>query len=257
MKLLQRSPRPLRLTQAGILLLNFAKEVATRTQELSGSLTELKEGIAGEVRIGAITSIATFLLPSLVRAILDSFKNLRITISAQNVRQLCDSVRTGELDLAIVLSDQEPSGVCASVLRTEPFYFVVAPDHPAADKAQMSLKTLRNCPLIMGQESSSYTQMLNRMLRKKGVSRYEVAARISTLEGMREITRTGIGIGVLPHYVVEGDIRRKALTRLRIKGVDLHANIYLVENARSVETPTLAAVKNLMITCMTRSVRTD
>ena len=103
-------------------------------------MTELKEGIAGEVRIGAITSIATLLLPSLVRAILDNFKNLRVTISAQNVSQLCESVRTGELDLAIILSDQEPSGLSASVLRTELFYFVVAPGHSAAGTAQLGVE---------------------------------------------------------------------------------------------------------------------
>ena len=205
-----------------MLLLDFAKEVANRTQDLvSASLTELKEGIAGEVRIGAITSIATLLLPSLVRAILDNFKNLRVTISAQNVSQLCESVRTGELDLAIILSDQEPSGLSASVLRTELFYFVVAPGHSAAGTAQLGVDMLRNSPLIMGQESSTYTQMLTRLLRKKGVSPYEVAARISTLEGMKEITRTGIGIGILPQYIVERDIRRKTLTRLDIKGGEL------------------------------------
>jgi DNA-binding transcriptional LysR family regulator len=252
MKLFHRSPRPLRLTQAGLLLLNFAKEVAEKNQQLGASLAELKEGIAGEVRIGAITSIATFLLPSIVRSILDNFKNLRITISAQNVSQLCDSVRTGELDLAIILSDQEPSGVSASVLRTESFYFVVAPDHPYAGKVPLRVKTLKRSPLIMGQESSSYTQMLNRMLRKNGLSRYDVAARISTLEGMKEITRAGIGIAILPLYVIEGDIRRKTLARLRIKGAELRANIYLVESARSVETPTIAAVKNLIMSYMTR-----
>jgi DNA-binding transcriptional LysR family regulator len=255
MKLFHRSPRPLRLTQAGLLLLDFAKEVANRTQELSASLTDLKEGIAGEVRIGAITSITTFLLPSLVRTILHNFKNLRVTISAQNVSQLCESVRTGELDLAIILSDQEPGGLSASVLRTETFYCVVAPDHAAAGTTQLGVKMLGNYPLIMGQESSSYTQMLTRLLRKKGVSRYEVAARISTLEGMKEITRTGIGIGILPEYIVERDIRRKTLTRLRLKGGELHANIYLVENVRSVETATLVAVKNLIVTSMTRSAR--
>jgi DNA-binding transcriptional LysR family regulator len=114
-------------------------------------------------------------------------------------------------------------------------------------------KILRNSPLIIGQESSSYTQMLNRMLRKKGLSRYEVVARISTLEGMKEITRTGIGIGILPQYIVEGDIRRNTLTRLHVKSGELRANIYLVENTRSVETPTLSAVKNLLMTYMTRS----
>lgn len=122
-RLFDRSPRPLRLTQAGVLLLNFAKEVMQRTRQLSASLTELKGGIAGEVKIGSITSIATFLLPPIVRAILDNFKNLRVTISAQNVSQLCESVRKGEIDLAIVLSDQKPSGLSVQVLRTESFLF--------------------------------------------------------------------------------------------------------------------------------------
>ena len=254
-KLFDRSPRPLRLTQAGVLLLTFAKDVMYRAQALSASLAELKEGIAGEVKIGAITSIATFLLPPIVRGILDRFKNLRITVSAQNVSQLCESVRRGEIDFAIFLSDQEPSGVSARVLRTEPLFFVVAPDHMSASQRQMRMESVRNTRFIMGQEGSSYTKMLDRMLQKKGVSRYEVAARISTLEGMKEIARTGIGVGILPQYIVEREIRTKALRRIQIKGVELCANIYLVENVLSVETRTVVAVRNLIINYISGRLR--
>ena len=143
-KFFDRSPRPLRLTQAGVLLLTFAKDVMYRAQALSASLAELKEGVAGEVKIGAITSIATALLPSIVRGILDRFKNLRITVSAQNVSQLCESVRRGEIDFAILLSDQEPSGVSARVLRTESLFFVVAPDHVSASQRQLRMESAKH-----------------------------------------------------------------------------------------------------------------
>lgn len=132
---------------------------------------------------------------------------------------------------------------------------MVAPDHFLAHKRQISPKRLQNTPFVVGQEGSSYAEMLNRMLQKKGFSEYEVAARISTLEGMKEITRTGIGIGILPEYIVEREIRNKILTPIHIKGLDLYANIYLVENARLMATPTVIMVRNLIISHMTRSPR--
>lgn len=253
-KLVDRSRRPLRLTQAGVLFLNFAKEVIHRTQQLSASVAELKGEIAGEIKIGAITSMATFLLPSIVQDILEKFKTLRVIISAQNVSQLCEAVRRGEIDLAIVLSDLEPSQLSAHILGVESLCFVVAPSHELARAQRITSKKLRKSPFVVGQESSSYTEMLDRLLKKRGFSEYKVAARISTFEGMKEITRTGIGISILPKYTVDRELRNKTLVAVHVKGLELYANIYLVENARHVETPTLMAVKNLIIDHITARV---
>src|SRR5262245_24264336 len=63
LKLFDRSKRPLRLTEAGSVFLQFAKELNNKTRDLGRMLAELAVGTAGDVRIGATNSIASYLLP--------------------------------------------------------------------------------------------------------------------------------------------------------------------------------------------------
>src|SRR5688572_13537603 len=60
LKLFNRSERPLRLTEAGSIFLQFAREVTNKANEVDRSLRELAIGTAGEVKIGASTSVGAY-----------------------------------------------------------------------------------------------------------------------------------------------------------------------------------------------------
>ncbi len=246
LKFFERSPRPLQLTEAGRIFLDFAREVNNRTEDLERLFLDLAGGIGGEVRIGAVSGIASYVLPIIVKNIREKYQKVRVTILAETVYRLWESVRHGEVDVALILADKYPTDLVATQLRTEKLHFVASPDHLLSGKRSAPLKELRFTPLVMGLKGGAYTQMLERMLEKQGLSEYTVVARISSFEGMKEITRAGIGVSILPEFTVRGELREKQLVRLTVKGVDLSASFMLVERRRHTETPTITAVKELI-----------
>ncbi len=246
LKFFERSLRPLQLTEAGRIFLDFAREVNDRTKDLERLFLDLAGGIGGEVRIGAVSGIASYVLPIIVKNIREKYQKVRVTILAETVYRLWESVRHGEVDVALILADKYPTDLVATQLRTEKLHFVASRDHLLLGKRSAPLKELRFTPLVMGLKGGAYTQMIERMLEKQGLSEYTVVARISSFEGMKEITRAGIGVSILPEFTVRGELREKQLVRLTVKGVDLSASFMLVERRRHTETPTITAVKELI-----------
>ena len=80
LQLIDRSTRPIKLTEAGRLFLQFSIQIVNQTADLERTMSELAGGIFGEVRIGATTSVGAYLLPPLAGQLVESFPKLTITI---------------------------------------------------------------------------------------------------------------------------------------------------------------------------------
>src|SRR6266545_3385589 len=63
LRLIDRSTRSIQLTEAGQLFLQFSTQIVNQTADFERTMSELAHGVSGEVKIGATTSIGTYLLP--------------------------------------------------------------------------------------------------------------------------------------------------------------------------------------------------
>lgn len=88
--LFDRSKRPPRLTEVGRTVLDFGKQLVSTTGDLERYLQEFSSGISGEVRVGAISSISSYLLMPIVSQILKNSPNLKISIMTQSRSLLYD-----------------------------------------------------------------------------------------------------------------------------------------------------------------------
>jgi DNA-binding transcriptional LysR family regulator len=245
LKLIDRSERPLRLTEAGHLFLQFAEETVNKAETLAIFLKELAGGVAGQVRIGASLSVGAYLLPRLLGKILKKYPKLQLDVFTQNREIVCDAVAESRVDFGIVLSDEPPQNLQSTPLRDEPFYIVAAANHFLLRKRKATVQRLEKTPFIVGM-SNDYTQMADRMLRSLGVVRYPVGFRISNFEGRKECVRAGVGVTVLPKFTVADEFRKNTLASVKVKGITLSASILLIENPRHLSSPSVRFVKELI-----------
>jgi DNA-binding transcriptional LysR family regulator len=244
LKLLDRAERPLRLTEAGTAVLAFAKEMNNRREELQRFLRELASGNAGEVKIGASTSIGTYLFPQIASTILSKAPQLNLEVIIQGRTLVCESVRRAEVNFGLILTERTPEGLLGQSLKTEFLCFVSSPKHPLAGKKRISLEQLSLVPFVAGPKSSEFAIMVERSLEARGLYNYPVRLRISNYEGIKEAIRANIGIGMLPKFTVEREVKEKILTILDINYSPFLVNLMLIERPGSSLTPTIRALKN-------------
>ena len=108
-------------------------------------------------------------------------------------------------------------------------------------------------PFIVGPEGTEYTEMSNPVLSRCGLSEYSVAARISNFEGVKEVVHAGLGIGLLPFFMLKREIRQGALKQLKVSGFDASATIMQIERLEHLATPTIIRVKDYLNAAILRS----
>jgi DNA-binding transcriptional LysR family regulator len=246
LKLIDRSQRPLRLTEAGRLFFQFAEDTLNKADSLRNFFRELERGVAGQVRVGASLSVGSYLLPTIVGKILQQHPKLQLNVFTQNRELVCDAVSQSRVDFGIVLSDEVPQNLQVTSLRIEPFHIVARKNHPLTKKTNNTVEKLQTTSFIIGM-SNDYSLMVDRMLRSVGVVNYSVGCRISSFEGRKECVRAGVGITVLPKFTVEAEYRKNVLAPVELKAVRLSAPIMLIENPRHLSSPSVTLVKDLLV----------
>jgi LysR family transcriptional regulator, transcriptional activator of the cysJI operon len=248
LKLVDRSQRPLKLTEAGELFLSYAQEIITRVDELSHSLRSLSAGNLGEVRIGATRSVGTFLLPKIVQGILKEFSNLKILLITQPRALTYQLLQEGTIDFAVIMSDLSPKGFRVTPLRSEPLCLVASSKHPLAKQKIISAQQLQKSRFITGIRGNGYSEMLDQLSEQSGLPEPSATLQISTLQGRTEAAKAGLGVTVLPHFVVDSAIRIGALTKLTFKNIRLvSVQIMLVQRARTTPRANVDQVMKLIV----------
>jgi DNA-binding transcriptional LysR family regulator len=248
--LLDRSKRPPRLTEIGRTVLDFGKQIVNTTGDLERYLHEFSSGISGEVRVGAISSISAYLLVPIVFQLLKKSPNLKISIMAQSRALLYDAVRHSGVDFAIVLSDEKPESLAVEVIRSERLCFAVSSKHFLRSKRSVTIADLKTAPFVHSLEGREYTKMVDRLLQRMGLRDVKVAMRVSNWESIQEAARAGVGIAVLPKFVIERSQEQRGtkIYALPVQGVNSHADIMLVENPhRHFVSPSVTLVKNAFV----------
>jgi DNA-binding transcriptional LysR family regulator len=155
-----------------------------------------------------------------------------------------ESVRRADVDFGLVLSDKPPEGLKSRALKAERLCLFVSLNHALARKRRPNLRDLASVPFVVGPQGTEYTEMITRVLTRCGLSEYSVAARISNFEGVKEVVHGGLGIGLLPSFMIQREIQERALLELKVHGFNASATIMQIERFEHLATPTIIRVKD-------------
>jgi DNA-binding transcriptional LysR family regulator len=245
--LLDRSARPLALTDAGKTFLEFAALMMNTIEQCNSHMKEVAAGEAGEVKIGASTSIAAFLLPEIIAQVLGNLPKVKIEISVLGRPWVYEALHQCAIHFGIVLTDTLPPEFVTKLVRKEPLCIVSSPTHPLARKSSVEIKELTHTGFIVGTEGRDYTAMIHQILKRMGVTTYPIALRISNFEGMKRAISAGVGVGILPRFTVDRELKKKTLVTLPIPGANLASSILLIERRKIPSSPCVDRVKTLVL----------
>lgn len=228
-RLLERSTRHLRLTEAGALVLASARNVEDAVRDLAANLDREGRAPAGILRVATTHDLAPLLVAPAAAAMVARYPALRIEIVADDAAHDLIEER---FDLAVRLGTPRDSSYALRRLGTFAEPIVAAPD--LADQfAHVSRpRDLRGAPwarhaLISGEVMT--------FLGPRG-QRDEVAVSIrcqaNTAYSLRALLLAGAGLGVLPEYLLRDDLVRGTLVRLCPAWVWKHVTLYALFPSR-------------------------
>jgi DNA-binding transcriptional LysR family regulator len=149
-QLFTRSPREVRLTPAGEILLPYASGLAQIEEHMLRDLADHAAGRGGRLRLGYLTQADVITQSKIVAEFRRRYPRATLETSSANSHDGMLKLTAGELDVAFV--DTPVNTAAGIVVRViSPFPFVLAmPDlHPFAQLDKVPVRSLRSEPLIL------------------------------------------------------------------------------------------------------------
>jgi DNA-binding transcriptional LysR family regulator len=162
--LLERGPKSVRLTEAGRVFLNEAREVLQRAEDAVRTARAIASGGRGELQVGYAPTLTARLLPATLRGFQAELPRVRVKLHDLTTEEMLEGLRRGKLQIAFLV---RPTAAAGRGLRFEellrdPLRLALAPQHPLSQKRTASLTEAAREPFIVfsQQEYPEYHQML-------------------------------------------------------------------------------------------------
>ncbi|MBE1283796.1 MAG: LysR family transcriptional regulator [Rhodobacteraceae bacterium] len=230
------TPRGRRFAQHAQSLLDQATSLET-SESLSATPARLA--------LGCFSDLAPFMMAPALRALRTALPETNVEYFSEPFQPLITALLTGRIDLALTYDlGLDESFEKHQIAQVVP-HALVTPNHPLAQKGEITLQDIGSAPLILSLEGLSVQHMLS-LFRSQGLRPY-VAHRAGSLELLRSLAANGEGIGIsysLPPNSQSYD--GKALVSLPISDTEAAEPIVLVSHGASSGPSTSEAVQALI-----------
>ena len=210
-QLFERGPAEVSVTPIGLQIVEQAQRVLDQSAAIREIARQGKDPLSGPLRVGVIYTIGPYLLPGLVPRVIEQAPRMPLLLQENFTVKLLELLRQGDIDVAILAEPFPDQGFVTQAVYDEPFVVAVPRAHPwARRKAIASTELKEQTMLLLGTGHCFRDQVLEVC---PELSRYSQASagiqktfEGSSLETIRHMVASGIGVTVLPWLALPGAV---------------------------------------------------
>jgi LysR family hydrogen peroxide-inducible transcriptional activator len=200
--LFDRLPRSVVLTEAGRCFIDYARQILASIGDARRCVDELKSEVAGELAVGAIPTIAPYVLPELVVTFQKHYPEVTLEIVEDVTEGITRRVEAGELDVALASTCQQSPTLRRESLGSEPLLALVPERHPLAKKTLVTLDDLKSQRFLLLHEMHCLSRQVHHLLDSHRL-RPEIALAGSQLGTIANMVAAEIGVSIVPQMMVK------------------------------------------------------
>jgi DNA-binding transcriptional LysR family regulator len=228
--LFDRSSTGLKLTEAGRLLLPWARRLIHDTNDLKDMMDSLRDDIAGEIRIACSTTAGKYILPQMANRFRQRYPGIRIRILACGAERATLNLMEGEADLGVVSSE-----VIASGLEAQPFFqdsiILIAPaDHAWANRAYIEPHEILEQPFLQREPHSGTYRVVKEELAKFDIKDVDLncVMELGNSEAIVHTVASGHGISFVSALAAACPLEQGKIVEVPVKGLELQRTVYMI-----------------------------
>ena len=203
-QLLDRSGRSVRLTEVGSAVLPFARAALDAVANARLAVDDLAGLVRGQVTVGMVSGCALPVLAELLAGFHDRHPGVAIALVEDNSDRLVERLVDGRLDLALIgWAGETPADIDTVVLADEELVAAVAPGHPLAAAGAITIRQLRDLPLVSLPRGTGVRAALDAACAAAGFTP-RIVFEASALPMVVELAGRGLGLAVVPASIPNG-----------------------------------------------------
>lgn len=227
LSLCERLPRGIRLTEAGRILHDYARQLLAIEAAAEADMAALATGERGRLSVGASTTIGSYLIPELFGAYRRRHPGVELELKIGNTEGIQDALLEGSIDLALTEGFVHSKALDMEVVAHDEMKVIVAPDHPWTSRRRVRVGDLARVPCIMRERGSGTRAVIEAALAERGVE-LEPSMSLGSTEAIKNAVAAGLGFGIVSELTVGLELVSGRLVEIALDGFSIRRALHLL-----------------------------
>lgn len=196
-RLFDRLGRKVRLTEAGRFLLDKVSQIISEIENAERAIRDSREIFDRRLSLGALPTIAPYLVPPLVDHLLSRYPDIELTIHEDFTKNLVAATAGGDLDMAIIALPINDARLNVEAFHTERLVVAMAKGHPLAKRRQLSLHHLSDERFIRLSDMHCLGEQVSSFCHERNFNP-NVSCHSAQIETLQSLVAQGFGLSLVP-----------------------------------------------------------
>jgi DNA-binding transcriptional LysR family regulator len=233
-RLIDRSTRPLNVTQEGRICYKRFVDIISRYVSLKNSITTGDTVEISRVSISAIYSVGLSSMHHFITRYTGENPKVQVNLEYQHPDEVYRSVRRGDVDLGIIsFPDKDPT-LEVKPWRRERMMIVMSPDTKLNKEGDsMELSHIDMADYIGFDSGLKIRREVDRFLSSRKVSP-TIVLEFDNIESIKRAVETGTGVAILPEPTVRREVTQGTLREYEISGEDFVRPLGIIQRRNAI-----------------------
>ncbi|PWW08741.1 LysR family transcriptional regulator [Paenibacillus cellulosilyticus] len=234
-KLMIRSPKLVKLTEAGEILYKRAKEILALYEAAKQDIYRLHDRVTGSLHIGGSFTIGEYILPRLLASFAEQYPQVEMDLTIGNTEAIIQSIRESKLDLGLVEGEVTATDLIVTPYMRDEMILVAAAGHPLSSLKLIKQDALHHQVWVLREGGSGTRAFVDQFMEQAAldVKRSYV---FNSSQGVKEAVSAGLGIAIVSRLIVQRELEAGEIVEIPIEGVRLERSFSLIRTKEQVPT---------------------
>ena len=213
-RLFDRTHNRVSLTETGRAAYKYAEQIFELYAEMESSVKEVTGDLSGVLTIGASTTIAEYVLPTILGGFSSKYPEINLRLNVSNTEGIVSMVENSMIDLGVVEGPVMNKNLQVELYKVDELVLICFTDHELAEHSSISLADVVAFPFISREEGSGTREIILGFLEKAGLDKnnLNVTMELGSPESIKRAVEAGMGLSIMSRAAIEKEMALKTLT---------------------------------------------
>ncbi len=227
-KLFHRTTKKIELTEAGKVLLVYAKRSIELVKETELSMSRFTHMLQGRLLLGASLTVGEYILPRLLGPFNQEYPKISIQMKVMNSAQILEEMLRHQLTFGLIEARMIHPDVHTEPVLSDELKLIVPDRHPLLELEKVTMADVLQYPFILREKGSGTRQVMEEELARRGFDSdsMNIVMELGSTGAVKSAVEAGLGITFLSQTSVKHELALGVLRLVPVEGIRFERHFY-------------------------------
>ncbi len=229
-KLFDRDGAQIRITNAGMTLLPWARKIVRLSTQVQEMMQSMQDSVVGQLRIVCSTTAGKYILPQMAARFCQRYPGIKVRILACGPEYAALKLLDGEAHIGVISTENTDPSLEAQEFFRDTITLIVPTNHHWAMRKSIAPEEILEEKIIMREETSGTRKVVLTELAKHDISLDDlnILLELGNAEAIVRTVAAGYGISFVSSLASACPLERGNVVDVTVNGLTLERKIFMV-----------------------------